>query len=78
MSADNGFPYRMYTAARQESGSGIASHPSNDGQMGLPRMAAVAAEEYGDVVADPLNEPGAAVETHPVRQTKWTVAEHCT
>lgn len=54
VSADNDFPYNVYSG-QQESGSvGIASR-SNDGQITYREWHPVAAEEYGYVVADPLN-----------------------
>lgn len=54
VSADNDFPYNVYSG-QQESGSvGIASR-GNDGQIGYREWHPVAAEEYGYVVADPLN-----------------------
>src|SRR6266699_1108083 len=54
VSADNAFPYRLYSG-QQESGSvGIASR-GNDGAITFRDWHAVAAEEYGYVVADPLD-----------------------
>ena len=54
VSADNDFPYNVYSG-QQESGSvGIASR-GNDGQISYREWHPVAAEEYGYVVADPLN-----------------------
>lgn len=54
VSADNAFPYNLYSG-QQESGSvGIASR-GNDGQIGFREWHPVAAEEYGYVTADPLN-----------------------
>lgn len=54
VSADNDFPYNVYSG-QQESGSvGIASR-GNDGQITYREWHPVAAEEYGYVVADPLN-----------------------
>ena len=54
VSADNSFPYNVYSG-QQESGSvGIASR-GNDGQITFREWHPVAAEEYGYVVADPLN-----------------------
>ena len=54
VSADNDFPYNVYSG-QQESGSvGIASR-GNDGQITFREWHPVAAEEYGYVVADPLN-----------------------
>ena len=54
VSADNAFPYNVYSG-QQESGSvGIASR-GNDGQISYREWHPVAAEEYGYVVADPLD-----------------------
>ena len=54
VSADNAFPYRLYSG-QQESGSvGIASRGS-DGEITFRDWQPVAAEEYGYVVADPLD-----------------------
>ena len=54
VSADNAFPYRLYSG-QQESGSvGITSR-GNDGEITFCDWHPVAAEEYGYVVADPLN-----------------------
>ena len=54
VSADNAFPYNVYSG-QQESGSvGIASR-GNDGQITFREWHPVAAEEYGYVVADPLD-----------------------
>ncbi|HMC99779.1 MAG TPA: hypothetical protein VKH37_06495, partial [Ferruginibacter sp.] len=54
VSADNDFPYNVYSG-QQESGSvGIASR-GNDGQISYREWHPVAAEEYGYVVADPLD-----------------------
>lgn len=54
VSADNAFPYNIYSG-QQESGSvGIASR-GNDGQIGFREWHPVGAEEYGYVVADPKN-----------------------
>jgi photosystem II stability/assembly factor-like uncharacterized protein len=54
VSADNAFPYRLYSG-QQESGSvGIASR-GNDGAITFRNWHPVAAEEYGYVVADPLD-----------------------
>lgn len=54
VSADNSFPYNVYSG-QQESGSvGIASR-SNDGQITFREWHPVGAEEYGYVVADPLD-----------------------
>lgn len=52
VSADNAFPYNVYSG-QQESGSvGIASR-GNDGEITMRDWHPVAAEEYGYVVADP-------------------------
>jgi photosystem II stability/assembly factor-like uncharacterized protein len=54
VSADNAFPYRLYSG-QQESGSvGIASR-GNDGAITFRNWHPVAAEEYGYVTADPLD-----------------------
>jgi photosystem II stability/assembly factor-like uncharacterized protein len=54
VSADNAFPYRLYSG-QQESGSvGIKSR-GDDGQITFRDWQPVAAEEYGYVVADPLD-----------------------
>ena len=54
VSADNAFPYNVYSG-QQESGSvGIASR-GNDGQITFRDWHPVGAEEYGYVVADPLD-----------------------
>lgn len=54
VSADNAFPYNVYSG-QQESGSvGIASR-GNDGQINFRDWHPVSAEEYGYVVADPLD-----------------------
>jgi photosystem II stability/assembly factor-like uncharacterized protein len=54
VSADNTFPYRLYSG-QQESGSiGIKSR-GDDGEITFRDWQPVAAEEYGYVVADPLN-----------------------
>jgi len=54
VSADNAFPYRLYSG-QQESGSvGIASR-GPDGTVTFRDWHPVAAEEYGYVVADPLD-----------------------
>ena len=54
VSADNAFPYRLYSG-QQESGSvGIASR-GPDGAITFRDWHPVAAEEYGYVVADPLD-----------------------
>jgi photosystem II stability/assembly factor-like uncharacterized protein len=54
VSADNDFPYNVYSG-QQESGSvGIASR-GNDGQITFRDWHPVGAEEYGYVAADPLD-----------------------
>ena len=54
VSADNAFPYNVYSG-QQESGSvGIASR-GNDGQITFREWHPVGAEEYGYAVADPKN-----------------------
>lgn len=54
VSADNDFPYNVYSG-QQESGSvGIASR-GNDGQITFHEWHPVGAQEYGYVCADPLN-----------------------
>jgi photosystem II stability/assembly factor-like uncharacterized protein len=54
VSADNDFPYNVYSG-QQESGSvGIASR-GNDGEITFREWHPVGAEEYGYVVADPLD-----------------------
>ena len=54
VSADNAFPYRLYSG-QQESGSvGIASR-GNNGAITFRDWQPVGAEEYGYVVADPLD-----------------------
>ena len=54
VSADSAFPYRLYSG-QQESGSvGIASR-SNEGAITFRDWQPVSAEEYGYVVADPLD-----------------------
>ena len=54
VSADNTFPYRLYSG-QQESGSvGIKSR-GDDGEITFRDWKPVAAEEYGYVVADPLD-----------------------
>ena len=54
VSADNSFPYNVYSG-QQESGSvGITSR-GNDGQITFREWHPVGAEEYGYVVADPLD-----------------------
>ncbi|PYI77404.1 MAG: glycoside hydrolase, partial [Verrucomicrobia bacterium] len=54
VSADNSFPYRLYSG-QQESGSvGIKSR-GDEGEITFRDWKPVAAEEYGYVVADPLD-----------------------
>ncbi|HTB05824.1 MAG TPA: glycoside hydrolase [Bacteroidia bacterium] len=54
VSADNAFPYNVYSG-QQESGSvGIASR-GNDGEITFRDWHPVSAEEYGYVVADPMD-----------------------
>jgi photosystem II stability/assembly factor-like uncharacterized protein len=54
VNTDNSFPYNVYSG-QQESGSvGIASR-GNDGQITFADWHPVGAEEYGYVVADPLD-----------------------
>ena len=54
VSADNAFPYRLYSG-QQESGSvGIASRGPN-GEITFRDWHPVGAEEYGYVTADPLD-----------------------
>ena len=54
VTADNDFPYNVYSG-QQESGSvGIASR-GNDGEITFRDWHPVGAEEYGYVAADPLN-----------------------
>lgn len=54
VSADNAFPYNLYSG-QQESGSVGISSRGNDGQITFRDWHPVAAEEYGYVAADPLN-----------------------
>ena len=54
VSADNDFPYNVYSG-QQESGSVCIASRGNDGQISYREWHPVAAEEYGYVVADPLN-----------------------
>lgn len=54
VSADNDFPYNVYSG-QQESGSVCIASRGNDGQISYREWRPVAAEEYGYVVADPLN-----------------------
>ncbi|MEO7530354.1 MAG: hypothetical protein ABIS69_03050, partial [Sediminibacterium sp.] len=52
VSADNDFPYNVYSG-QQESGSVGISSRGNDGQITFREWHPVGAEEYGYVVADP-------------------------
>ncbi len=54
VSADNAFPYRV-CSGQQESGSVCISSRGNDGEITFRDWHPVAAEEYGYVVADPLD-----------------------
>ncbi len=54
VSADNSFPYNVYSG-QQESGSVGISSRSNDGMITYRDWHPVSAEEYGYVVADPLD-----------------------
>src|SRR5438876_2727477 len=54
VSADNGFPYRLYSG-QQESGSVGISSRGDEGEITFRDWRPVAAEEYGYVVADPLD-----------------------
>ncbi|MBA3386170.1 MAG: glycoside hydrolase, partial [Chthoniobacterales bacterium] len=54
VSADNAFPYRLLSG-QQESGSVGISSRGNDGAITFRDWHPVAAEEYGYVVADPLD-----------------------
>lgn len=54
VSADNDFPYHVYSG-QQESGSVCISSRGNDGSITFRDWHPVGAEEYGYVVADPLN-----------------------
>lgn len=54
VSADNDYPYNVYSG-QQESGSVCIASRGNDGQISYREWRPVAAEEYGYVVADPLN-----------------------
>ena len=54
VSADNSFPYNVYSG-QQESGSVSIASRGNDGQITFREWHPVAAEEYGYVVADPLD-----------------------
>jgi hypothetical protein len=54
VSADNAFPYRLYSG-QQESGSVGISSRGNEGEITFRDWQPVAAEEYGYVAADPLD-----------------------
>jgi len=54
VSTDNAFPYRVY-GGQQESGSAGIWSRGNDGEINFRDWHPVGAEEYGYVVADPLN-----------------------
>ena len=54
VSADNAFPYRLYSG-QQESGSVGISSRGDEGEITFRDWRPVAAEEYGYVVADPLD-----------------------
>jgi photosystem II stability/assembly factor-like uncharacterized protein len=54
VSADNAFPYRLYSG-QQESGSVAITSRGNEGEITFRDWQPVAAEEYGYVVADPLD-----------------------
>jgi len=54
VSADNAFPYRV-CGGQQESGSACVASRGDDGEIGFREWHPVGAEEYGYVVADPLN-----------------------
>jgi photosystem II stability/assembly factor-like uncharacterized protein len=54
VSADNAFPYRV-CGGQQESGSACVQSRGDDGQITFREWHPVGAEEYGYVVADPLN-----------------------
>jgi photosystem II stability/assembly factor-like uncharacterized protein len=54
VSADNSFPYRLYSG-QQESGSVGIKNRGDDGEITFRDWRPVAAEEYGYVVADPLD-----------------------
>lgn len=53
-SADNAFPYRLYSG-QQESGSAGIKSRGDEGEITFRDWQPVAAEEYGYVVADPLD-----------------------
>jgi len=54
VSADNAFPYNVYSG-QQESGSVGISSRGNDGQITFHEWHPVGAQEYGYVAADPLD-----------------------
>jgi photosystem II stability/assembly factor-like uncharacterized protein len=54
VSADNAFPYRV-CGGQQESGSACVQSRGDDGEITFREWHPVGAEEYGYVVADPLN-----------------------
>jgi photosystem II stability/assembly factor-like uncharacterized protein len=54
VSADNAFPYRL-CSGQQESGSACVESRGDYGKITMREWSPVAAEEYGYVVADPLN-----------------------
>src|SRR6185295_5556177 len=54
VSADNAFPYNVYSG-QQESGSVCIASRGNDGAITFRDWHPVDAEEYGYVVADPLD-----------------------
>ena len=54
VSADNTFPYRLYSG-QQESGSVGIKNRGDEGEITFRDWKPVAAEEYGYVVADPLD-----------------------
>ncbi len=54
VNADNAFPYRV-CSGQQESGSACVSSRGNDGEITFREWHPVAAEEYGQVVPDPLD-----------------------
>lgn len=54
VSADNAFPYRL-CSGQQESGSACVSSRGDYGEVTFREWTPVAAEEYGYVVADPLD-----------------------
>ncbi|MEI9955707.1 MAG: hypothetical protein WDM90_05215 [Ferruginibacter sp.] len=53
-STDNDFPYNVYSG-QQESGSVCIASRGNDGSIGIRDWHPVGAEEYGYVLADPLD-----------------------